>query len=81
MKYIGSNEKEKNQRRIEDVKHGSTDINCELPLFSAGIRPLELDRYFMSIRNDFRRKVNQRRIQVVDIGVLISIIGFPMLGA
>ena len=72
---------EKNQRRIEDVKHGSTEINCELPLFSAGIRPLELDRYFMFIRNDLRRKVNQRRIQVVEIGVLISIIGFPMLSA
>ena len=49
--------------------------------FSAGIRPLELDRYFMFIRNDLRRKVNQKRIQVVEIGVLISIIGFPMLGA
>ena len=73
---------EKNQRRIEDVKHGSTDINCELPLFfSAGIRPLELDRYFMFIRNDLRRKVNQRRIQVLEIGVLISIMGFPMLSA
>ena len=46
--------------------------------FSAGIRPLELD---MFVRNDLRRKVNQRRIQVVEIGVLISIIGFPMLGA
>ena len=34
MKYIGSNEKmKKNHGRIEDVEHGSTDINCELPLF------------------------------------------------
>ena len=49
--------------------------------FSAGIRPLELDRYFMFVHNDLRRKVNHRRIQVVEIGVLISIIGFPMLGA
>ena len=35
----------------------------------------------MFVRNDLRRKVNQRRIQVVEIGLLILIIGFPMLGA
>ena len=52
-----------------------------LTYFSARIRPLELNRYFMFICNDLRRKVNQRRIQVVEIGVLISIIGFPMLDA
>ena len=49
--------------------------------FNAGIRLLELDRYFVFICNDLRRKVNQRRIQKVEIGVLISITGFSMLGA
>ena len=43
------------------------------------INPLELGRYFMYVRNVLRRKVNQRRIQVVEIGVLISMISTPML--
>ena len=50
-------------------------------LFSAWIRPLEVDRYVMHVRNDLRRKVSQKRIQVVEVGVLISIIGTPMLAA
>ena len=66
---------------MEDVKHWRPTSIVKSHFFSAGIRPLELDRYFLFVRNALRRKVNQRRIQVVEIWVLISIIGFPMLVA